>query len=327
MGRLISCSSEPSSDSRVLAPASRKRRVILSIILFLTGLILLPGHVSTAATRTFRQTSQAPLERDLTAGDIHSYRLMLQSGQSLRALFDQRGIDVVVTLYGPDNSRLTEVDNPVGAWGLEPLFFEVKQSGSYKIEVRPGKTSSPPGRYKFSYEARQAMPMDEGRLAAERALATAIRPMKLDSARSLQESLGFGVSKAQTGFQPLAEVPKELRGIIREENGAAAGEGVLPGRIRLDESFTKDELDAGLRQRKYAVVHIASHFKFEPGNETKPFLLLGSVYPHRKLAIDNLRASLSPLAPAMSDHLFTRRGIPQFHITIIAAGGENFAVG
>jgi CHAT domain-containing protein len=90
------------------------------------------------------------------------------------------------------------------------------------------------------------------------------------------ESLGFGVSRAQPGFQSLAQVPEELRGIIREENAAQAGaEGVLPGRIRLDESFTKEELDAGLRQRKYAVVHIASHFKFEPGNETNSFLLLG----------------------------------------------------
>jgi CHAT domain-containing protein len=99
-------------------------------------------------------------------------------------------------------------------------------------------------------------------------------------------TLGFGVSKAQPGFEPLAEVPKELRGIIREENSEQPGEGVLPGKILLDESFTKEGMDAGLRQQKYAVVHIASHFKFEPGNETNSYLLLGD---GTRLTLDQVR--------------------------------------
>jgi CHAT domain-containing protein len=108
-----------------------------------------------------------------------------------------------------------------------------------------------------------------------------------DQPRASWEVLGFGASKPQPGFMPLAEVPQELRSIIREENSGQPG-GVLPGRIRLDESFTKAELDAELQQNRYAVVHIASHFKFEPGNETKSFLLLGD---GSRLTLDQLRDS------------------------------------
>ena len=101
--------------------------------------------------------------------------------------------------------------------------------------------------------------------------------------------LGYGVSKGQPGFQPLAEVPQELSGIFREESAAqTSGAGVLPGRVRVDELFTKTELDTALQQKRYTVVHIASHFQFEPGNETKSFLLLGD---GTRLTLDQLRSS------------------------------------
>jgi CHAT domain-containing protein len=68
-------------------------------------------------------------------------------------------------------------------------------------------------------------------------------------------------------------VPEELRGIIREES-VKNSSGVLPGKLILDEAFTETSMEAALRQ-SYTVVHIASHFRFQPGNETQSFLLLG----------------------------------------------------
>ena len=66
---------------------------------------------------------------------------------------------------------------------------------------------------------------------------------------------------------------RELRGIIRDA-AQGATEGVLPGTIKLDEAFTGPEMLAALRQG-YPVVHIASHFRLHPGDETASFLLLG----------------------------------------------------
>jgi CHAT domain-containing protein/Tfp pilus assembly protein PilF len=97
------------------------------------------------------------------------------------------------------------------------------------------------------------------------------------------KALGLGVSKAQPGFNPLPGVPEELRGIIRDEsakpNGTSGSKtipaaGVLAGTVMLDEAFTSNAMQTALHQH-YALVHIASHFQFHPGNETDSFLLLG----------------------------------------------------
>jgi CHAT domain-containing protein len=48
----------------------------------------------------------------------------------------------------------------------------------------------------------------------------------------------------------------------------------MPGTIRLDEQFTRQAMMQGLREG-YAVVHIASHFRFFPEREESSFLLLG----------------------------------------------------
>src|SRR2546423_13698512 len=92
--------------------------------------------------------------------------------------------------------------------------------------------------------------------------------------------LGFGVSKALLNFPALPAVPEELHGISRDTADGTPGDaahadgGVLAGHILLDDSFNEEALRAGLRQR-LPVVHIASHFNFQPGNETDSFLLLG----------------------------------------------------
>jgi CHAT domain-containing protein/Tfp pilus assembly protein PilF len=85
-------------------------------------------------------------------------------------------------------------------------------------------------------------------------------------------ALGLGVSKAYKGFDALPGARKELEGIIHDE--ATGTHGVLPGTIRLDDAFTEESMRAGLLQH-YRVVHIASHFRFKPGNETDSYLLLG----------------------------------------------------
>ncbi len=64
----------------------------------------------------------------------------------------------------------------------------------------------------------------------------------------------------------------ELEGIIK--TGGADNRGVLPGEMHLDEAFSANRLRAAL-DKAYPVLHVASHFKFSPGNESSSFLLLG----------------------------------------------------
>ncbi|MBS1807985.1 MAG: CHAT domain-containing protein [Acidobacteria bacterium] len=85
-------------------------------------------------------------------------------------------------------------------------------------------------------------------------------------------ALGLGVTKAHGLTIPaLPGVAEEMRGIIKAEG---TNSGVLPGSIKLDEAFTQEAMLTELRKRN-PVVHIASHFRFQPGNETNSALLLG----------------------------------------------------
>jgi len=81
---------------------------------------------------------------------------------------------------------------------------------------------------------------------------------------------GFGVTKSHEGAAALPEVRSELLGIIAD----TPGHGILPGEIKLDDYFTEDTMRETLLKR-YPVVHVASHFLFQPGNERNSYLLLG----------------------------------------------------
>jgi CHAT domain-containing protein/Tfp pilus assembly protein PilF len=92
-----------------------------------------------------------------------------------------------------------------------------------------------------------------------------------DDPGSKWRALGLGVTKEKPGFAALPSVADELRGIVTAEGQTG---GILPGTIALDDGFTEPAMKTALRQRP-ALVHIASHFQFQPGDETTSFLLLG----------------------------------------------------
>lgn len=91
-------------------------------------------------------------------------------------------------------------------------------------------------------------------------------------------ALGLGVTRSFGESTPaLPGVRDEMNSIIRDESAgkdSSGSAGALPGTIRLDDQFTQPAMLEGLRQRP-SVVHIASHFMFQPGNETSSALLLG----------------------------------------------------
>jgi CHAT domain-containing protein/Tfp pilus assembly protein PilF len=97
------------------------------------------------------------------------------------------------------------------------------------------------------------------------ALFTEAAKTKLTDRRSDDLRLsGLGVTKAHGEFAPLPAVKGELYAI----------QSAIPGETLLDEEFTSDALRMALLLQ-YPVLHIASHFHFNPGTEERSFLLLG----------------------------------------------------
>src|SRR5262245_41407138 len=100
-------------------------------ILFSAALLLEPcGTLGTASaqqpesTNSLQDVNDArpleagkPIEREMAGGQKHYYKIALEAGQYLRLIVDQRGIDLIVTLLGPDGKRIFTMDSPNGLEG------------------------------------------------------------------------------------------------------------------------------------------------------------------------------------------------------------------
>jgi CHAT domain-containing protein len=82
-------------------------------------------------------------------------------------------------------------------------------------------------------------------------------------------AVGLGLTRAIGDFPALPAVKAEMSTIVR--TGAS---GVLPGEVYLDEAFNAVRFKE-VSQRKFHLLHVASHFQFSPGTEINSFLLLG----------------------------------------------------
>ena len=86
-------------------------------------------------------------------------------------------------------------------------------------------------------------------------------------------AVAMGISrKYQDTLNPLPTVVSELDDVVKDPSVQGAG-GVLPGTILLDGKFTEKAMEDQLAVR-HSVVHIASHFVLQPGDDSQSYLLL-----------------------------------------------------
>jgi CHAT domain-containing protein len=112
------------------------------------------------------------VERMIKGGETHAYLINLHQGEFMHLEVDQRGIDVVVSLFAPDRTRLVEMNNRHIDFGQEPLSFAADVEGSYRFEVRAATAWAIEGRYAVHLnELRGVTASDRIRIEAERTAA------------------------------------------------------------------------------------------------------------------------------------------------------------
>ncbi len=136
-------------------------------------------------------TMGAPIARELSGGQSHSYQITLAQGQYLEAIVEQRGIDVVVVVFAPDGKKVLEVDSPNDAQGPEPVLIVAETSGSYRLEVRSLEKNASVGRYDVRIEAlRMPTEQDQARVAALRAFGEASQLRQLGTVEAVRQAVG-----------------------------------------------------------------------------------------------------------------------------------------
>jgi CHAT domain-containing protein/tetratricopeptide (TPR) repeat protein len=111
-----------------------------------------------------------PIEREIAGGQKHYYKIALDSGQYSQLVVEQKGIDVIVTLFDSGGKKLIEVNSPVGAYRPERLSITADTSSHYRLEVCPAQKDAGAGRYEVKIaELRMATAQDQTRVMAETA--------------------------------------------------------------------------------------------------------------------------------------------------------------
>src|SRR5262245_6354119 len=92
------------------------------------------------------------VERELSSGQSHSYKITMISGQYLHVAVEQRGIDVAVALFTPDGKKIGEVDSEKTTVGPETISAIADVAGVYRIEAHSTEKTAQTGRYQVKIE-------------------------------------------------------------------------------------------------------------------------------------------------------------------------------
>ena len=213
----------------MIHPNYLSKRLILSCFWVLTlasGPFLI---FVTEAQNVDRLEPGNPIERELKSSEKHTYSIILKANDYLKLVVEQKGIDVVVRLLGPDGKKLAEVDSPNGTQGPEPLNFIVEQPGQYTLEVESLEKTASPGRYEVKVEAiltateaeraeveiaklnaevgrlRQAGKYDQGLVLAQQALEKAEKTIGPNHPETVSSLNNLAVLYQDQGDYPRAE--------------------------------------------------------------------------------------------------------------------------
>jgi CHAT domain-containing protein len=114
-----------------------------------------------------------PIDREPSVGEKHCYSFTLGAGQFVQALVEQRGIDVLVKVFGEDGKLLTRIDRLNSIHGPENASLIAPGSGAYRLQIE-SQIASVRGLYRVMLtEPRAATPTDEKRVAAEKLISEA----------------------------------------------------------------------------------------------------------------------------------------------------------
>ena len=196
------------------SPCNLLRKVTpYSSFLFISVLLLSGVKAAPARNQNEIRTLDAaePIKRELAGGQTHQYRVALSANQFLQVIVDQRGIDAVVAVFGPDGKKILEADSLLDKEGPEQFSIVAGEAGTYRIEVGSLDNKAPAGYYRIKIEAlHPATPQDWTRVDAEKQFLEATALIAQASAGSLQKAIPI-FEKALTLFQSLNDQTGQAR--------------------------------------------------------------------------------------------------------------------
>src|SRR5215831_20298123 len=95
------------------------------------------------------------IERQLSRGDDHQYRLTLKAGERIRIIVEQRAVDVAVQTRDPAGNVIADTDDEVRPRGEERVDLVADISGIYTVAVLASPVAMAIGGYAIRTEDRR----------------------------------------------------------------------------------------------------------------------------------------------------------------------------
>jgi hypothetical protein len=115
-------------------------------------------------------TPGAAIERDLSPGQEHAYRLIAHAGDFVRITIAKYGVNVVADFAGPGGAKTLHVNSEPDLFRPEVVVSIADADGPYTLIVRSPQSKRPGAHYTIVLDdLRPATPDDDVRIAWSRA--------------------------------------------------------------------------------------------------------------------------------------------------------------
>ena len=138
------------------------------------------------------------VEQQIAGEEVHSYSIMLTSGQYVSVVVDQQSVDVSIKIFGPDGRRLGEVNGVSGLQELEQVSLVAELDGNYRLEVSPARKQAARGRYNVKVEELRVATAEDRSLVAAETLFAQARSLRR---QNTEESLRGAVTKYEEALR------------------------------------------------------------------------------------------------------------------------------
>ena len=141
------------------------RRIFILLFVVFNLCLSVAGQVAPEATTL---VLGLPVEREIAGGESHTYQFGLAAGRFVRAVVEQKAIDVKLALFNPDGKPVVEV-NLVSVGGSESLSAEAAAGGNYRLTISANGSATLKGAYSLRLEEKAVVgAQDRQRIDAER---------------------------------------------------------------------------------------------------------------------------------------------------------------
>jgi CHAT domain-containing protein/tetratricopeptide (TPR) repeat protein len=131
------------------------------------------------------------IRRELGGGKSHLYCVLVSQGEYFQVAVAQLGVDLEVSVFRPDGSKVVESNHPGGALQEEIVAWVAESSGTYVLNVRSVEIAARAGPYTITLEQlRKATPEDESRIAGRLTLSEAESLFEEGTSESRHRALG-----------------------------------------------------------------------------------------------------------------------------------------